>query len=221
MDGGKFAFIGIGGCGMNLLRSCLKHLPDDACGIAINRDGEWLSKTDNALQKIFLAEVSGLDEQGELLPASREEVHASMQQHMAELTNKLQGRDCVVLLAGLGGFTGTWATEVVLEQLQGMGKQVIAMLILPFEFERKRLLMARESLPLLPTCDYQLVCPNQDLIQHLPAHTPMLDAFDAMGEQLCKALHQIEEKALSKGAYRMRMQADGFELLPDGDMEAI
>jgi len=206
---------------MNLLQACLKHFPSDTCSIAINRDGEWLNEKDGVFHRIFLAEVSGLDERGELLPASREQVHASMQQHMVELTEKLQGCSSIVLLAGLGGATGTWATQIVLESLQGEGMQVASVLVLPFNFERKRLLKARESLPLFPACDYLLICPNQDLIQHLPAHTSMLDAFDVMGDQICNVLHQLEEKALSKGAYHLCMQEDGFELLSVEDMEAI
>jgi len=215
------AFVGIGGCGMNLLDACMKHLPDEACCIAINRDAQRLNQADGDLYKVFLAEVSALDGQGELLPISPAQVQASMHKHMGELTNKLQGCDAVVLMAGLGGATGTWASQPVLAHLKSMAKQVKTVLVLPFNFEQKRLLIARESLTQFCVSDYLLVCSNQDLIRHSLVHTSMLNAFNAMCDQICNGLHQLEKKSLAKGVYRMCLQADGLELLPVEGMKIL
>ncbi|PIW47975.1 MAG: hypothetical protein COW18_08440 [Zetaproteobacteria bacterium CG12_big_fil_rev_8_21_14_0_65_54_13] len=167
------AYMGIGGCGMNMLESWLKYLPTSACTVAVNRDSTRLKEATGIQQHIFLAELSATNHQGQVM--------ASIKEHMGELEAMVQRQDVIFLLAGLGGATGTWASQFLCDQFLSMGKQVVMVLVMPFSFECKRVTLAEEALAGFDGMAHRVLCYNDYLIRHAPEGTSMTDAFELLG----------------------------------------
>lgn len=190
---GEAAFVGVGGCGMNMLEGWLKkHLPVSVCTIGVNRDAWRLSKTTNIMEEVFLAEVSSVDGENELLPVTREQVQESMHRHMGELTGMLQDSSIVYLLAGLGGASGTWASQLICNHLQSIGKQVVVVLTMPFSFEKKRLKVAEAALADFDGLAHRIICYNDYLIQHSPEETSLEKAFEYMNDQAFESVKMAD-----------------------------
>ena len=128
---------------MNMLKSWRTRLPYDQLTIAINRDLQRLEKESDFDHKLLLRSVSGVNTKGDLKHATRLQVGASVEQCMPELMKLLQNRSSVLLLAGLGGVTGTWASQWLCNHLIEQGKQVVTVLVMPFWFEVNRYRIAR------------------------------------------------------------------------------
>jgi len=177
------ALIGIGGCGMNMMISWLDRLPDDTLCMAVNRDRDQLKKEHAITHKFLLNHVSSVDAKGDLKHATKAQIQASMKEQMPHLINALTGKDQVILLAGLGGVTGTWASQWLCNQLVAMDMQVITVLVMPFGFEGKRVILAEEALSGFDGAAHRVLCFNDYLIKHTPKGTSVVDAFDIMNEK--------------------------------------
>jgi len=182
------AYIGIGGCGMNMLASWRNRLPGDQLTIAINRDQQRLEKESDFDHKLLLRSVSDVNTEGDLKHATQAQVEASVDACMPGLLNLFQSRDRVVLLAGLGGVTGTWASQFLCNKLVRMNKQVVTVLVMPFGFESKRVKIAEYALSGFDGDAHRVLCFNDYLIKHTPEHTSIVDAFDIMNEKAFKLL---------------------------------
>jgi len=179
----KSAFIGVGGCGINMLKSWSKHLPSEICRIVINR-GEHELKRSSGMNIFILnkrSTVSGIEKI--YMVAGERQIQTAMQQHMIELTDILKDHQTVVLLAGLGGQTGTWATQLLCNHLVSIGKRVVTVLVMPFSFERKRVELAEQSLAGFDGSAHRVLCFNDYLIRHTPEDTSLEAGFEFMNEK--------------------------------------
>jgi len=185
---GEAAFVGVGGCGMNMLACWQKHLAQQACCIAINRNKKRLDGEMVIGHKLLLTAASLSDSHKVFEPVGRNQVESAMQRQMDRLTELLQERQVVFLLAGLGGVTGTWASPLICNHIQSIGKQVVTVLVMPFGFERKRVKLAEEALPCFDGLAHRVLCYNDYLIEHAPEGTSMEDAFDLMNKKAFELL---------------------------------
>jgi len=185
---GEAAFIGVGGCGMNMLACWQKHLAQEAFSIAINRDKKRLDGETVIRHKLLLTTASISDSKKVYEPVGRNQVEAAMQRYMETLTELLQERHTIYLLAGLGGVTGSWASQLICNHLQSNGKQVVTVLVMPFGFERQRVKVAEEAITGFDGLAHRVLCYNDYLIQHAPEGTSMADAFEIMNEKAFELL---------------------------------
>ncbi|MEE3313167.1 MAG: hypothetical protein VZR56_03300 [Treponema sp.] len=127
--------VGIGGCGISIINSIVdKNIKGVEC-IAIDANKRALDIS-NAQKKLLIGEKSvdglgsgGAPEVGE--SAAREDVEA-----IKELFPEKQ--DCIaVIVAGMGGGTGTGAAPIVAEIARKNGASTIAIVCKPFDFEGK------------------------------------------------------------------------------------
>jgi len=182
------AFIGVGGCGINMLKSWAPHLPQEVCRIAINRDKNGL-KLAGDISTVLLNRLCIINGEAKVfMPTGKKQIQASMQQQMAELTDMLDRRNNIILLAGLGGMTGTWVTQVICNHLLSIGKQVVTVLVVPFSFERKRMELAEKSLVDFDGSEHRIICYNDILIRHLPEGTSLADGLESMNEKAFELL---------------------------------
>lgn len=184
--GGEAAFVGVGGCGMNMLEAWLKHLPPSVCAVGIHRDAARLSKAANRISKVLLGEETKLP------PVTREEVQASIRSRLDELTGMLRDASSVYVLAGLGGATGTWASQGVCRHLRSIGKQVVAVLVMPFSFEGKHRQVAETALAAFDGLVRRDIYYNDHLIHHTPEGTSMSDALAMMNELAFESVAQAD-----------------------------
>jgi len=177
------AFIGVGGCGINMLKSWAPHLPQKVCRIAINRDKQSLHMVSNMTRLLLNRDCIVNGEEKSFTPTGEKQIQTCMQQQMSELTDLLEGRSSIILLAGLGGDTGTWASQIICNHLLSIGKQVVTVLVMPFSFERKRVKLAEESLAGFDGSAHRVLCYNDFLIRHSPKGYSFNESLEFMNEQ--------------------------------------
>jgi len=188
----EVALVGIGGCGVHMLASWLDKLADDALCIAMDRDAKDFHRKKKFKHKLALSRVKSLGSTVEYSRSVQAEVERSMDKQMPELTAMLQGWNNVIILAGLGGVIGTWASQYICNQLIAMDKQVVTVLVMPFGFESKRIKVAEAALAGFDGSALRVLCFNDYLIKHTPADTSLTDAFDIMNEKAFELLQMPE-----------------------------
>ena len=175
-----------------MLDSWLDKLPDDALCIAIDRDDKDLHRKNKFAHKIVLSNVKALASTVEYSKSVRAEVERSIDKKMSELTDLLQDHSRVVLVAGLGGVIGTWASQIICNRLIAIDKQVVTVLVMPFGFERERVKVAEHALPGFDEAALRVQCFNDYLIRHAPEEISMTDAFEIMNEKAFELLGMPE-----------------------------
>jgi len=168
--------IGIGGCGMNMMLSWLSKLSDDVLCIAINSDRKRLAGESRITHKIFL--------DLEFRAPTKERLQACMVKEMWNLMAVLENRNNIILLAGMGGLTGTWVSQLLCNELIAKGKKVVTVLVMPFGFERTRVKVAEEALVGFEGKEHQVLCLNDSLSKHTPEGTSFQDAFEIMNRKV-------------------------------------
>jgi len=101
--------------------------------------------------------------------------------HFAEIIEKLQGCKKLILVAGLGGDTGSVATPAIAKLAKQQGCTVIAAVTTPFIYEGEtRTKLAQQALQELKDyTDECIVVDNQEMLM-LPKNISMQDAFSEM-----------------------------------------
>jgi len=171
--------IGIGGCGMNILEAWQPWLPEGIQSVAINSDKKRLDKETAITNKIFL------------VGDSKKQLQASMAEHMSELITTLGGREHIILLAGLGGISGTWASQLICNHMLSIGKQVVTVLVQPFTFEGERVKIAQSSLSGFDTKANSILCYNSEISKLVPGNTSLKDTFTIMHKKTFDLLFKI------------------------------
>ncbi|MFQ5356433.1 MAG: hypothetical protein ACE5DY_08125 [Mariprofundaceae bacterium] len=179
----KVAFIGVGGGGVNMLESWLDKLPGDALCIALDRDEKSFHRKKIFEHKLVLSKVKAVGSTVEYSASVKSEVQASIDEQKYELEALLKDRDNVIVLAGLGGVIGTWASQLICNRLIAMDKQVVTVLVMPFGFERERMKVAEYALPGFDGAAHRVLCFNDYLIKHTPENASMADAFEIMNQK--------------------------------------
>ncbi len=125
--------IGIGGCGINIVNSIIdKEIKGVEC-VAVDTDKLALDKS-KAQKKLLIGEKSA----NGLGAGGQPDFGEKAAQEDAEIVKALfsEGQDCIaVIVAGLGGGTGTGAASVVAEIAKENGASTIAIVCKPYEFE--------------------------------------------------------------------------------------
>jgi len=181
-------YIGIGGCGRAILKSWRERLPHDAFCMAIDRDKDSFIKSNECEHQLCLAKVKSKGSSLEYIDSAREEVQTNLEDYFSILEELVGDRRNIVLLAGLGGVIGTWATQTLSTHFIGMGKQVVTLLVMPFSFETNRLRVAEAALPKFHGLEHRILCFNDYSIKHTPDNTSLTDAFDLMNEKAFELL---------------------------------
>ncbi len=184
----NIAFIGVGGCGVNMLESWLGMVPADTLCIAIDRDERDFRRKKKIKHKFTLLNVKCLNSTVEYSESVQAEVQASLDKQMSELTFMLRDHNYVVILAGLGGVVGSWASQVICNRFVAMDKQVTTVLVKPFGFESERVKVADYALPGFDGTAYRLLCINDYLLKHTPENTSFEGALDIMNEKAFELL---------------------------------
>ena len=174
--------VGVGGGGCNAVNSMVSANVSSAEFIAVNTDNQalMLSKADRCLQ---IGEVltKGLGAGSD--PNVGE---AAAEESKDDIINLLKGTDLLFIAAGMGGGTGTGAASVIARYARELGILTVAVVTKPFSFEGKvRSENASKGIVNLKKyVDTLVVIPNDKLLQFLPPHTGMLDAFKVADDML-------------------------------------
>ncbi len=183
--------IGVGGGGNNAVNRMIDANITSAQFVAINTDKQalLLSKAEHRLQigeKLTRGLGAGADP--EVGQKAAEESKAS-------ISEMLKDCDLVFITAGMGGGTGTGAAPVVAQIAKEMGILTIAVVTKPFGFEgRTRLENSEKGLEnLRKYVDTLVIIPNDKLLQLVPKHTPIIEAFMYADDVLRQGIQGISD----------------------------
>lgn len=174
--------MGIGGGGCNAVNSMIDSGVTSAEFFAVNTDNQalLLSKAENCIQiGENLTKGLGAGSDPNIGEAAAEESKDAI----AEV---LKGTDLLFIAAGMGGGTGTGAASVVARIARELGILTVAVVTKPFSFEgRVRNENANKGIAnLRKYVDTLVVIPNDKLLQSLPAHIGVVDAFKVADDML-------------------------------------
>lgn len=161
-DRAVFKVVGIGGAGIRVLDHLLTSKIQDAECIAIDTDAQALANS-TAPTKFHLSTQLVLD----LSPhGSAPLVRDAAMLNKEPLRELLRGADAVIIVAGLGGGTGSAVAPIVAELAKEIGVSLVfAAVTEPFSMEgRDRVKLAKEATTeLLQRAGTVLVIPNEKL----------------------------------------------------------
>ena len=118
---------------------------------------------------------------------------AAAEQDADQLRKLCGGAEVVVIVAGLGGGTGTGASPVLARVAKEAGALVLAIATLPFECEgARRQRQAQAGLAeLKETADAVLCLPNQRVLKLIDERTSLIETFNITNDLLAQGLRGI------------------------------
>jgi len=185
----KMVVVGIGGCGNNTINN-LKRYGITVPTVAVNTDAAVLAKT-RADYKILIGE-SKLRGRGSA--GSPELGRRVAEEDMDRILAPLRDKELIILVAGLGGGTGTGGLPAIAEAIEERYKDklTIAVVTLPFTSEGPmRAANAQWGLAqTLDVCDMVLVYAN-DILRERTGNLPISQAFREMDKLLVDVITGI------------------------------
>ena len=188
--------IGIGGGGCNAINNMINSSVHGVEFISANTDAQSL-QLNQAPKRIQL----GTNLTRGLGAGANPEVgkNAALEDREA-IAEALNGANMVFITAGMGGGTGTGAAPVVADIAKEMGILTVAVVTRPFEYEGKRLVVAKDGLERLKNqVDSLIVIPNDKLMSALGEDVTVKEAFRAADDVLRNAVAGISEVVTCPG----------------------
>jgi cell division protein FtsZ len=189
----RISVVGVGGGGGNVLSRMIDCGLQGVRFIAINTDLQALW-SNRAGIKIQIGEkiTNGLG-----AGANPEIGRQAAMEDTEKISYALKGSDMVFITTGLGGGTGTGGAPVVASIARQLGSDVltVAVVTLPFTLEgKRRMAQASEGLAALKECvDSVIAIPNDRLLESVPRHAPVYEAFSLADDVLLHAVQGITD----------------------------
>jgi cell division protein FtsZ len=179
--------IGIGGGGINILNQVIEHGLPEVGFIAMDFDWQSLV-TSKAPTKIRLESTfRGLDDPGKEL----RQKDAFTQKY--KIKQAISAADVVIVLAGLGGGTGSDVSPIVLDIAKENGARTAAIFNTPFSFEgARRKVAAKEAVKEICDRVNVLVVVSADtVLQGANCKIGVEGAFNFLDSKLSEALPKV------------------------------
>ena len=176
----RVAVVGVGGAGCNAAGRFYDGLmPVDV--IAVNTDRAALERT-HADVRIFICRdvTKGIGTRGD---ASLGRKCARV--HTEEIRDALRGHDVAVIVAGMGGGTGSGAASVVAEIAQGLNMVTMAIAIRPLTLEGRGVAAGEGLRALRSVCPGTVAVENDKMVEQFPDMT-IQQAFDAVNDGIVR-----------------------------------
>lgn len=189
--------IGVGGAGTKFIQLLAAGGADADTLAALNSD-EALLRGVPASRKLLLQSslLRGLGTGGD-----PDIGRAAAEELSAPIKSLCEGVEVAVLVAGLGGGTGTGAAPVVARLAREAGALALAFAVLPFDLEgkRKRMQAARGLEQLKAEADGVICLANQKLLAALDPKTPVVETFRAANDQLLGGVESVRRLFMRRG----------------------
>lgn len=174
----RIAVIGVGGAGCNVVgRFTDDLLPVDV--IAINTDREALQDT-HADYKILICKdvTKGIGTHGDLVLGKK-----CAKLHSDDIRDALRGHDIAIIIAGMGGGTGSGAAAIVAEIAQGLDIMTMAVAIRPLSIEGRGIVAGDGLRSLRSVCPGTIAIENDRIFESFSDMT-INEAFDAVNKSI-------------------------------------
>lgn len=198
----KIKVIGIGGGGSSIVSEIASKISflgrDKISFIAIDTNPQALKRVNPKVSRFFFGENithslgTGMDpELGKTVARAEKE----------KIKKIFKGADLFILIASLGGGTGSGAVPVLSKISKDFGNLTYGIFTLPFKFEgEKKMQIARESLERLkPNISAISILPNEKIFQVIDKKTPLKTALSFLNKNLAESLESLLELAYLPG----------------------
>lgn len=192
----KIKIIGLGGGGSNIVAGIASKVKK-ASFCVVNTDYQALAHIGGVTtfqfgQKFTKGLGTGMD------PAIAEEAARDEREKIKKL---LEGNDLVILVASLGGGTGSGAAPVFAQISKSLGNLTYGIFSMPFAFEgAKKEEIARVALEKArPYLSALTILPNERVFQVVPKTTPFTKTMSFINDNLSKNLEGLIEMIYEPG----------------------
>ena len=197
--------IGVGGCGCNTVEYINKQNIKNVKTIAINTDERVLGDLDVDRQMLIGKDLTnGKGANGDPKIGKR-----AAELNEEQILKTLDGADFVVVVAGLGGGTGSGASYVISDLARRNGKMVVTYAIMPFKAEKNRYQKAdiyREKLSAVSQA--MTVFENDRALMH--GNKSPKAAFDLAGKMLHKVVKCLRMEYVTEFFKEVGLDANGL-----------
>lgn len=187
----KIKVIGVGGSGNAAINRMIKSKIKGVEFIAMNTDVQALHYS-QAQTKIHLGKsvTRGLG-----AGMNPEIGRAAAEESQNEIREVLKGADMVFITCGLGGGTGSGASQVVAEIARDLGALTIGVVTKPFSFEgaQRKTIAEHAHKNLSSHVDAIITIPNDRVMQIIDKKTSLMDAFETVDDVLRQGVQGISE----------------------------
>lgn len=190
--GAVLKVIGVGGGGGNAINRMIEEKLQGVEFIAVNTDVQDLANIKSPGLTLQIGEKItkglGVGSNADMgMQAALENTDA--------IIEMLEGAHMVFITAGMGGGTGTGASQVIANHAASMGILTVAIITKPFEFEgANRMKVAEAGIKALKeSVDAIITIPNQKLFELEDADMSFKDAYKKVDEILLRAVRGISD----------------------------
>lgn len=201
----KISVVGCGGAGNNVVNS-IYWSNKKVETVAVNTDETKLERI-NASKKILIGKdvthgqgARGFPEVGE---------HCAHQARSA-LESVLKGSDIVIVIAGMGGGTGTGAAPIVADVAKGLNAVTFAIAINPFSYERGRQAAAKEGIKKLRGVAENTIVLENDRLLDLAGDIPVNESFAIMERSIGSMIDSMTQRITQELISPIREEVEAY-----------
>lgn len=190
--GAVLKVLGIGGAGGNAINRMIDEGLSGVDFVAINTDIQDLS---HIKEPAMTLQIGDKITRGLGTGSNAEVGMEAALENTDAIIDILDGTNMVFVTAGMGGGTGTGASQVIANHASSMGILTVAVVTRPFEFEgENRMSVAEQGIKSLAgSVDALIVIPNQRLFELEDSDLSYKDAYKKVDEILLKAVRGISD----------------------------
>lgn len=193
------AVVGVGGMGTTVLEVFTQKFAKEVAAtgtsvrtMVVNRPQDSLDQA-QAQEKIALTspEIEGVSE------VDDDRWQEALNLHAGQIRKALEGASAVVVLAGLGGFTGSSAAPFVAEIGKELGAQVSAVVTMPipFEGEKRAQKAAAAQAELAKFAEQVVTVSGEELLAKADLGASLDQAYGKIDEELAAKAAELIEAA--------------------------
>ena len=197
----KVKIIGIGGAGCNAVKQIIDGNWKNVEFYAVDTDKEALSACNGATQvQIGVNTIQGRGTDGSLELGKR-----AAAESMDELRSIVSDAQMVIVLAGMGGGTGTTVAPLIASLAREQGTLTVCFVTRPFDFEgehrAEQALYGVQEMQRVsqPRADALIVVPNQRILDLIDRELSMQEAFQKSDEILLQGVNSIADMITATG----------------------
>jgi cell division protein FtsZ len=188
----KIKVLGLGGGGINIVSHIFKEIGRKISFLVLDTDRKCLKRVPKGIEKIYLGKnlTKGFGTGMDL-----ERAKASLFKDKNLIEEATKDADLVLLIASLGGGTGSVASEFLAKLLKKKGKITFGIFTLPFSFEGKeRKDIAKNTLfNLKKNLNSFLLIQNDQIFSLFPQSTPLSFALFSINKKISEDLSSLLE----------------------------
>ena len=208
--------VGVGGCGCNTIEYIAEKDMDSVKTVAINTDEKVLGESDADRQMLIGKELTDGDgAKGDPTIGKR-----AAEKSEGQILKTIDEADLVVVVAGMGGGTGSGASEVIADLARRNGKMVVTYAVMPFSAEKKRYEKAESALERVSDMsNATTIFENDNTLVH--SDESPKDAFEMADKMLYRLVEKLKMDYIQEFFDEIGLDAMGLsESVSDVEQES-